>query len=97
MHCVLVWNLLLGIACVALHIRIFFSSRAAIRMYPNFSQQQEPITLRFFKCGRASAVTRSQFDGNYGTNCLIVTSALYLFFLGTKLELEVKEMRFTYF
>ena len=68
MHWVLVWNLLLGIACVALHIRIFFSSRAAIRMYPNFSQQQGPITLRFFNCAKATTATRSQFDGNYGTD-----------------------------
>lgn len=64
MHCVLVWNLLLGIACVVLHLRIFFSSRAAIRQYPNFSQQQAPITLRFINCARPEATTRCQFQGN---------------------------------
>jgi len=67
MHWVLVWNMLLGIACVALHIRIFFSSRAAIRMYPNFSQQQGPITLRFICVGKAADIIRISFDSIYST------------------------------
>ena len=46
MHCVLVWDLLLGIFSVALHIKIYIVSKATIRQYaPTLNQL--PMTQRF--------------------------------------------------
>ena len=47
MHWVFIWNSILGIVCVVLHVTIFVKSRAIIRKhFPNY--RQPPITLRFF-------------------------------------------------
>jgi 5-hydroxytryptamine receptor 1 len=45
---VFVWDLLLGIACVALHFKIFIRTRALIRQYVP-SARPTPITVRFVR------------------------------------------------
>lgn len=45
-HWVLVWDLLLGIGCVVLHVRIFIKSRALIRRYPRHLNRS-PIVIQF--------------------------------------------------
>lgn len=45
---VFVWDLLLGIACVALHLNIFIRTRALVRQYVP-SSRQTPITVRFVR------------------------------------------------
>ncbi|KAI9552853.1 hypothetical protein GHT06_020736 [Daphnia sinensis] len=45
-HCVMIYNLLLGILCVVLHVMIFVRSREATNQHPNFLQAS--VALRFF-------------------------------------------------
>ncbi|KAK4014412.1 hypothetical protein OUZ56_026935 [Daphnia magna] len=45
MHCVMIYDLLLGVLCVVLHLMIFIRSREATRQYPNF--HGAPVALRF--------------------------------------------------
>jgi hypothetical protein len=45
---VFVWNLLLGLVCVVLHLNIFIRTRALVRQYVP-SSRQTPITVRFVR------------------------------------------------
>jgi hypothetical protein len=47
MHWVFIWNSILGMVCVVLHVTIFVKSRAIIRQHFPNRRQQPPITLRF--------------------------------------------------
>lgn len=47
MNCVLCWNLLLGILCVILHIKIYITSRAAIRRCPPHVNNRIPVNFQF--------------------------------------------------
>jgi hypothetical protein len=45
---VFVWNLLLGLICVVLHLNIFIRTRALVQQYVP-SSRQTPITVRFVR------------------------------------------------
>lgn len=47
LHCVLAWNMFLGIVCVALHFKIFYETKILVRQYLPCYKRKQPITVRF--------------------------------------------------
>lgn len=64
MHWILVWNLLLGVWCFVLHIKIYIKSKELIHLYP-IQLNRNPIVVQFQNTSQRVSFPVIESHGNY--------------------------------